>query len=154
MEHPMKTPFYPMVLAALFVAAAPAIAQDQVKLGDLLDLEGRLAVKKMTDELNKPSANAPVSPPVSIPMPSRAPAIVYPTEAMAVYGTAPDYQAQLSMGGQIYTVQKGTFVHEYVVSSITPQGILLTKDTSAPAGGRGRRAHPQPSSMFAPLASR
>jgi type IV pilus biogenesis protein PilP len=154
MEHSMKTAFYPIALAALFAGAIPAFAQDQVKLGDLLDLEGRLAVKKMTDELNKPNANAPASPPVSMPMPSRAPAIVYPTEAVAIYGTAPDYQAQLSMGGQIYTVQKGTWVHEYVVSSITPQGILLTKNASAPTGGRGRRAHSQPSSMFAPLASR
>jgi hypothetical protein len=150
----MKTPFYPILLAALFAAATPAFAQDQVKLGDLLDLEGRLAVKKLTDELNKPNPNVPPAPPLPMPVPSRAPAVVYPTEAVAVYGTSPNYEGQLSMGGKVYVVQKGALVQEYVVSAITPQGILLTKATAAPAGKKGHGTQAQPMTLFAPLASR
>jgi type IV pilus biogenesis protein PilP len=150
----MKTPTNSILLAVLFAAATSAFAQDQVKLGDLLDLEGRLAVKKMTDELNKPNPNVPPAAPLPMPVPSRTPAVVYPTEAVAVYGTSPDYQGQLSMGGQIYVVQKGTFVQEYVVTSITPQGILLTRATTAQTHKKGRHAHAQAPTLFAPLASR
>jgi len=143
-----------LFLISLFVLSSAACAQDPVKVGEILDLEERIMVKKMTDELSKPNPNAP--PPAPVIIPPRAPKIVYPTETLAVYGTsATFYEGQLSMGGRTYTVRTGSPVQDYVVSSITQNGIELTK---YPAAAKGRKKHrkaePRKVTLFAPLAVR
>jgi hypothetical protein len=137
----------------LFAISTVVLAQDQISVGDLLDLEERIMVKKMTDELSKPNPNAPAAPPVVIV--PRAPKIVYPTETLAVYGTsASSYEGQLSMGGSTYTVRNGTPVQDYIVTSVTPAGIELTKLASSnKSGKKSRIAEPQKVTLFAPLAS-
>lgn len=146
----MKRTFF---LLPLFAIATAAVAQDQIKVGDLLDLEERLMVKKMNDELSKPNPNAPPAPPVVV-LP-RAPKIVYPTETLAIYGTsATAYEGQLSMGGMTYTVRNGTPVQDYTVTAVTPAGIELTKlAQSKKAGKKARVAEPQKVTLFAPLAA-
>jgi hypothetical protein len=130
-----------------------AFAQDSLRVGDMVDLEEKVMVKKMQDELNKPNPNMPPIPTiVSVP---QAPRIVYPTETLAVYGTsATYYEGQLSMGGRTFTVRKGTPVQGYIVSSIGPQGIELSKTVYHP---KKRKAGPNKSetkTVFAPLAAR
>jgi hypothetical protein len=143
----------PLFLISIFAVSAASFAQDQVKVGDILDLEERIMVKKMTDELSKPNPNAPAAPPIVIT--PRAPKIVYPTETLSVYGTsATFYEGQLSMGGRTYTVRNGTPVMEYVVTSIGPYGVELTK--TLPPKKASKRHHtdePQKVTLYAPLAS-
>lgn len=143
-----------LLLISLFAISTASLAQDQVRVGDILDLEERIMVKKMTEELGKPNPNAvPAAPVFNAP---QAPKIVFPTETLALYGTsATFYEGQLSMGGRTYTVRTGTPVQEYVVSAITPHGVELTK-FAALAKGRTKHgaAEPQKVTLFAPLAGR
>lgn len=140
-------------LLPILLLSSAAAAQDQLKVGDLLDLEERIMVKKMTDELAKPNPNAPAAPPVIIA--PRAPKVVYPTEALAIYGTSSTYyEGQLSMGGRTYTVRNGTILPEYVVSAISPQGIELTKLTAPSKGKKSSRGDAQKVTLFAPLVNR
>lgn len=141
-----------ILMTILACAATAAAAQEPVRLGDLVDLESRLVLKKMTDELNKPSPNAP--PPLPIVMPVKAPEVVYPTETLAIYGTSPAYEGQVTVGGQIYGVRLGTQVREYRVSAISPAGIELTK--FAPVNGRkkNRLDAAQKVTVFAPMIAR
>lgn len=92
-----------LIISCLIVAQS-SIAQEPVKLGDLIDLEGRVLYKKMADELSKPNPNALPPPPPIVVVP-KAPKVVFRTETLAVYGTsATFYEGQLSMGGKLYTV--------------------------------------------------
>jgi len=141
----------PLFLIALLFLSAPSFAQDKASVGDILDLEERIMLKKMTDELSKPNPNAP--PPAPVVIPRRAPKIVYPTETLAVYGTsATFYEGQLSMGGRMHTVRSGMPIEGYVVSSIGPSGIELTKYV-APKKARKRHgaSGAQKVTLFAPL---
>ncbi|MFC5550206.1 hypothetical protein [Massilia aerilata] len=140
-------------LLSFFAISSAALAQDQVRVGDVLDLEERIMVKKMTDELSKPNPNAPPAPPIVIT--PRAPKIVYPTETLAVYGTsATFYEGQLSIGGRTYTVRNGSPVQEYTVTAITPEGIVLSKLVAPKkVGKKSRAAEPQKVTLFAPLAA-
>lgn len=141
------------LLLSILLLSGTAAAQDQLKLGDLLDLEERIMVKKMTDELAKPNPNAPAAPPVIVA--PRAQKVVYPTETLAIYGTSSTYyEGQLSMGGRTYTVRNGTMLPEYVVSAISPQGIELTKLAASAKGKKGRRGEAQKVTLFAPLVNR
>lgn len=142
------------IIISCLIVAQSAIGQEPVKLGDLIDLEGRVLYKKMADELSKPNPNAPPPPPPIVIAP-KAPKVVFRTETLAVYGTsATFYEGQLSMGGKLYTVREGTPVQDYVVTAVLPNGIMLTK---LGGGGRGRgndssrrNAH---NTLFAPLAT-
>jgi hypothetical protein len=144
----MKRSFF---LIALLALSTPSFAQDKASVGDILDLEERVMLKKMTDELSKPSPNAP--PPAPVIIPRRTPKIVYPTETLAVYGTsATFYEGQLSMGGRMHTVRSGMPVEGYVVSSISPSGIELTKYVPSKKGRKKHRAsETQKVTLFAPL---
>lgn len=143
-----------LFLISLFVLSSASYAQEQVKVGEILDLEERIMVKKMTDELSKPNPNAPSPAPVINR--TKAPKIVYPTETLAVYGTsATYYEGQLSMGGRIYTVRNGWPIQGYVVSAISPSGIELTKyPTAVKSRKKHREAKPRKVTLFAPLAVR
>jgi hypothetical protein len=133
------------IIPLLFLTSA-AFAQDDVKVGDLIDLEERVLIKKMADELSKPNPNAP--PPAPVVFRPKTPKIIHRTETLAVYGTsATFYEGQLSMGGKVHTVRNGTPVQDYVVTAVSPQGITLVKN----GGGRGRRAGSN-NTLFAPLA--
>lgn len=113
-------------MALLAALATPVFAQDQIRVSSLLELEEKIMLKKMTDELAKPGPNTP--PPMPMMPEAKAPTPVFPTETLAVYGTnATQYEGLLSLGGQTYTVRKGTQVQEYVVTDIGPQGIALSK---------------------------
>jgi len=143
-----------LCLIALLFLSTPLFAQDKASVGDILDLEERIMLKKMTDELSKPNPNAP--PPAPVIIPRRPPKIVYPTETLAVYGTsATFYEGQLSMGGRMHTVRSGMPVEGYVVSSISPSGIELTKYAAPKKGPKKHRAsEPQKVTLFAPLVLR
>ena len=138
-------------LLPLFALSTAVLAQDQIRVGDVLDLEERIMVKKMTDELSKPNPNAPPAPPIVIT--PRAPKIVYPTETVAVYGTsATFYEGQLSMGGINQTVRTGSQVQGYTVTSVSPRGIELTKlEMPKKVGKKSRKTEPQKVTLFAPL---
>lgn len=140
-----------LFLIALLFLSTPSFAQDKATVGDILDLEERIMLKKMTDELSKPNPNAP--PPAPVIIPRRAPKIVYPTETLAVYGTsATFYEGQLSMGGRMHIVRSGMPVEGYVVSSISPNGIELTKYVEPKKGSKKHRASgAKKVTLFAPL---
>lgn len=146
----MKLSIY--VIAALAITTN-SFAQDQVKVGDVLDLEERIMIKKMTDELTKPNPNAPVAAPAPVIMPPKPAKIVYPTETLAVYGTsATFYEGQLSMGGRLYTVRAGSPVQEYIVNSVTPYGIELKRFVQpSKKKGKHRPGAPEQQILFAPL---
>jgi len=131
----------------LLLFTTAALAQEQVKVGDVIDLEERVLVKKMADELSKPNPNAP--PPAPVIFRPKVPKVIHRTETLAVYGTtATSYEGQLSMGGKLYTVRAGMPVQDYRVTNVTPQGITLTKGVGRT---RGRSAGNQ--TLFAPLAA-
>ena len=130
------------------LAIGTAHAQE-VTIGTLLDLEDKIKVKKLHDELEKPSGNVVAAPPPAI-LPVAPVAKSYPTQAMEIHGVDQHYSGVLSMGGMNFEVKKGSFVIGYVVSSITPSGIELTRAGSA--GRKGRNSKPgQGSVIFAPL---
>jgi len=140
-------------LIPLLAIATAAIAQEQITVGDILDLEERILIKKMNDELAKPNPNAPPAPPVIIA--PKAPKIVYPTQTLAVYGTsATFYEGQLSMGGKVYTVRAGTPVQDYVVTSVAPHGIELSKYTASRTRGKASSPAQQTQTLFVPIATR
>jgi hypothetical protein len=143
-----------LFLMALLFLSTPSFAQDKASVGDILDLEERIMLKKMTDELSKPNPNAP--PPAQVIFPPPAPKIVYPTETHAVYGTsATFYEGRLSMGGRVHTVRSGTHVEGYVVSSIGPSGIELTKHVAPKKGIKKHGSSAaQKVTLFAPLVLR
>ena len=145
----MKFSFFAIAMLAI---ATNSFAQDRVRVGEVVDLEERIMIKKMNDELNKPDPNAPPAP-MPVMVAPKPPKISYPTETLAVYGTsATFYEGQLSMGGRTYVVRTGTPVQEYIVNSVTPFGIELKK-TVVPTKRRGkhRAAAPVQQVMFAPL---
>lgn len=136
-----------LTIIPLLVLTSAAFAQE-VKVGDLIDLEERVLIKKMAEELNKPNPNAP--PPAPVILRPKAPKIIHPTETLAVYGTnVTFYEGQLSMGGQVYTVRNGMPVQDYVVSAVSPQGITLVKN----GGSRGRGRAGSNHTLFAPAGS-
>jgi hypothetical protein len=141
-----------LTLISLIAIASAATAQEQLKVGDVLDLEERILIKQMNDELAKPNPHAPMAPPVFIQ--PKAPKIVYPTVTLAVYGTsATAYEGQLSMGGRVYTVRRGSPVQEYTVASIAPHGIELSKNAATGLPGKVSARTPKIETIFAPLAS-
>jgi hypothetical protein len=140
-------------LISLLIVVSASHAQERITVGDILDLEERILLKQMTDELNKPNPHAPQAAPVVV-LP-KAPKIVYPTETLAVYGTsATFYEGQLSLGGQVYTVRQGMPVAGYIVNSVTPFGIELSKVSTGPARGKKRSRQQTNQTTFAPLAVR
>ena len=142
-----------ITLIPLLVFASAAFAQSQITVGDVVDLEERVLIKKMADELNKPNPNAPPAPPrIFIP---KAPRIIHRTETLAVYGTsATFYEGQLSMGGKVYTVRPGMPVQDYVVSLVAPNGIELTKNDAGQSRGKASSRASAKHTLFAPIVTR
>jgi hypothetical protein len=139
-----------ILLIPFLAVASTAIAQDQVTIGDVLDLEERIMVKHMTDELAKPNPNAPPAP-VIVPVAQK---VVYPTEMLASYGTsATFYEAQLSYGGHVYPVRVGTNVQGYTVTNITPTGLEMIRTVPMKVHGKHRRTAQVTQTLFAPLAA-
>lgn len=135
-------------LIPLLVLTSAAFAQEQVKVGDLIDLEERVLYKKMADELSKPNPNAP--PPAPVIIRQKPPKLIHRTETLAIYGTnATFYEGQLSMGGKVYTVRNGMPVQDYVVTAVSPNGITLVRNGGGSGRGRARSNH----TLFAPLAA-
>ena len=139
-------------LIPLLACASAAFAQQPINVGDVVDLEERVLIKKMNEELGKPNPNAPPLPPAVI-LP-KAPKVIHRTETLAVYGTsATFYEGQLSMGGKVYTVRNGTPVQGYVVTSVAPHGIALTQHTGRSRGKGSSQGHTK-HTLFAPIATR
>lgn len=140
-----------IVLLISLLAFGTACAQE-VTIGTLLDLEDKIKVKKLNDELEKPSGNVVAAPPPTI-LPVAPVAKSYPTQAMEIHGVDQHYSGVLSMGGMNFEVKPGSFVNGYVVSAITPAGIELTKAGAAGrTKGKSRNSKPgQGNVIFAPL---
>jgi hypothetical protein len=142
------------IISVFFIATASAAsAQDQVKVGDVLDLEERILVKKMMEEAAKPNPNAP--PPLPVSIVPKTPKIVYPTETVAVYGTsATFYEGELTMGGKLYTVRNGSPVQGYIVTSVSPNGIELTKYAVSNRNSKKKTEAYKKTTLFAPRVTR
>lgn len=140
-----------LVLLMSLVAVETAYAQE-VTIGTLLDLEDKIKVKKLRDELEKPSGNVVAAPTPAI-LPVAPVAKSYPTQAIEIHGVDQHYSGVLSMGGMNFEVKTGSLVNGYVVSAITPSGIELTKaGATGRTKGKGRNSKPrQGSVIFAPL---
>lgn len=146
--------FFLTIISLIFIATASAAsAQDQVKVGDVLDLEERILVKKMTEEAAKPNPNAP--PPLPVSIIPKTPKIVYPTETVAVYGTsATFYEGQLTMGGKLFTVRNGSSVEGYIVTAVAPNGIELTKYPISNRKSKKNTEASKKKTLFAPMVTR
>lgn len=142
-----------LIFAGLLAAAGAALAQD-ITIGTILELEDKIKIKKMTDELTKNNGQTPVAPAPIIALPP--PAKVYPTETLEIHGVDHVYTGLLTMGGVNYRVQKGAMVNGYVVASISPAGIELRRlSVEAKKGGkRGKSDYQKQTSIFAPLSAR
>jgi hypothetical protein len=134
--------------AALSLASAPCRAQE-ITIGTIMDLEDQIVLKKLNEELRKPSANAPLP----VPLPPPPPQKVYPTQTLAVYGMSPDYEAQVTHGGTLYQVKVGARVGAYKVAAISPFGAELRRPGQPVKRGKGKPV-PQDEILFAPLAAR
>lgn len=131
---------------ALAVASASLLAET-VTLGDMVDLEAKITLKKMTDELNKSSqlpgqfsqqqtGLTPSMMKSSGPLPDNSSSLPMKVKKLvpvtnAVYGISGDgetqYRGILNWGDESYPVKIGSVVHGYTVNSITSKGIRLTK---------------------------
>lgn len=140
-----------LCMIPLAMLATTAFAQEQpLRVSDMLDLEEKIMMKKMTDDLNKPNPNMP--PPMPVIVASREAPVVYPTVTLAVYGTtATFYEGELSLGGQSYPVRKGSTVQAYTVTAIGPQGIELTRYVPRKKHGKKHQSEPERQVTFAPL---
>lgn len=149
----MKTLFRFATLLAVASVSSAAFAE-KIPLSDFLDVEAKIAMKKMNDELLTvtPSSSGSTSPGSPIPgglMPSMAPIGNSPrlpvTDGAAsraapkttspvtqiVYGTSSAsevvYRGVLIWNDQSYPVKVGSVVKGYTVSSISSSGTDLTK---------------------------
>lgn len=135
----------------LLAGAASACAQKPVTVGDVINLEEAVLIKKMNEELAKPDPNAPpLPPPVKAPKPQK---IVHPTRALAVYGTtATAYEGHLSMSGVVHVVRIGSRVENYIVTHVAPHGIELTMQADEKTGRRGSaKRGSKTQTMFVPV---
>lgn len=143
------------IMIALAVSTSAAFAQD-ITIGELLKLEDQIKLKELNEKLTKPNPNAPPPAPAPISLPSPAAvAKSHPTQTLAVYGTAPAYEAQLTMGGSVYNVRVGSRVGEYTVSAVNQAGVELSKaEAPKKSGKKGKGAgSPTQVTLFAPLVS-
>lgn len=125
-------------VAALLVANH-ALAQETT-LGDLLNLETKVTVSKMKEELAKTSApeiKVPVLPKMDSPV-KRAP--VEP-RTIAIYGVSPNYEGLMDFNGSVMKVKQGSSVFGKVVTNITAEGItLLTPAKTKPVKAVKRKS--------------
>lgn len=144
--------------AVLFVIAigcvTPSFAEEPLTVQQLLDAEAKVTLKRINDELNKPSPGSPVIPvvPVSAITPSK-PVYVEPAPVTQyIYGTTGNYRGSVAFGTDAYPAVVGKYVKNYLVTSIDAQGIYLEK-TVLPAGKNKKKKHPSATKVvvFAPL---
>lgn len=108
--------------------SASTMAQETT-MGDMLNLESRVTVSKMKEELAKSSP--PEVKTVTLPkldMPSKP--VVLPPRTVAIYGMEPNYQGLMDFNGSVVTVSKGSQVFGKVVSDVSVHGVTLS--TPAP----------------------
>lgn len=106
-----------------FLIANQSLAQEAT-LGDLLNLETKVTVAKMKEELAKSSATEvklPVLPKLDVPV-KRAP--VEP-KTIAIYGVSPNYEGLMDFDGRVMKVKQGSSVFGKSVVNITAEGITL-----------------------------
>lgn len=106
-----------------------ALAEEASTLNEMLNLESKVTVNKMREELAK--TNPPESKIVNMPRLDLPPKkVVNPPMALAVYGVSPNYEGMMDFNGSVVTVKKGSTVFGKIVSDISTQGITLV--TPAP----------------------
>ena len=127
-----------------FLSSLGAVAQESepLTIGRIMDLEGQVAVKKLTDQLttssNVAGQTAPISgvnvPPIAVVSSTPARPIIFDApkpatqknpETLNIYGISPDYRADLIIQGTSYSVGVGSVVGPYTVKQINAQGTML-----------------------------
>ncbi len=159
------------VTAAAFMLLTAIVAQAQtsktnaVTVNTIMELEDRVAIRKLTEELNKvDAAGAGTSVPPILPMgstPSASGQSVPPIRkertvsvdlmpvTEAIYGVRPDYMADVRANGRLYPgVRKGSALGMYSVMEVTGQGVMLERLHITGQKGKQRT---DKSLVFAPM---
>lgn len=139
-----------IILATILTSTAiTAVAQERPTVGTVLDLEERILLKKMNEEMSRTDPNSAPKPTAA----AKPKKIVYPTKALSVYGTSASfYEGQLAHGGMTHQVRVGTAIDGYIVTAVSPAGIELTKQAPKKKKGIGKGAGNTPKKIFAPFA--
>jgi type IV pilus biogenesis protein PilP len=134
----MNTIFVMFVACVAFSKCAHA----QTTVGKLMDLEAKVAEKKLLDELEKSNGTAPITPggvpPISLVggTPKMAAPVIgvstpkpkaqnRPPYAINILGVDQDLKADVIVNGRQYQAVKGGMVGEYFVKSIGASGVWL-----------------------------
>lgn len=140
-----------MLIVACIAFSNSASAQTTV--GKLMDLEAKVAEKKLMDELEKNNSSAPIMPggvpPISLI--GGAPKMAAPVIAMEapkpkmqkrapyainILGVDQDLKADVVVNGRQYQAVKGGMVGEYLVKSIGASGVWLETQVATKRKGK------------------
>jgi hypothetical protein len=138
---------------------------DDTDIYTIMSLENQALKKKLTNEINKTDVSAATtSVPAILPMSAAAPVIVPMSKPMrsgtgapyttAVYGIKPDYRADISVSGILYSsMRAGSMAGAYRVASVTAQGASLELTVSSnKRRGKGKAVtNAETKTVFAPL---
>lgn len=125
----------------------------QTTVGKLMDLEAKVAEKKLMDELEKNSATAPIVPggvpPISLVggIPKMAAPVMgsdlpkpkvqkRPPYAINILGVDQELKADVVVNGRQYQAVKGGMVGEYLVKSIGASGVWLETQVASKRKGK------------------
>lgn len=117
MQFRLLIGFFGLILSSQLFA-------QETSLNDLLNLETRVTVSKMKEELSKSSA-ADVKVPVLPKLDGALKHIPREPRTIAVYGVSPNYEGQMDFDGSVVTVKPGMTIFGKVVASISANGITL-----------------------------
>jgi hypothetical protein len=155
MEFIMKSFVATTLLAVLMTSSLSVFAEESsISMGKLLDVEAQITMKKMRDELEKPTPGMSAIQIAPQLAPAPKPVYVEPRPVtQAIYGTAGRYRGQIAFGSESYPVSVGKNIREYVVTNIDASGIYLEKNVMSMKKQRHKKSIPvvtkQP--VFAPL---
>ena len=155
------------IIGILFIVCFSVNATAQSTLGRLLELEAKVAEKKMLDELEKSSVSNPAQfsgapvPAISLinPVQKNAAMPIDDTPrrsakrslvTLSVFGVGNDLKADVIVKGVQYQVSKGGFAGDLLVKDIRPNGVVLEESTTVK---KRQKSTSVTKTIFAPIAN-
>ena len=128
------------ILSLILVGTTSIVsAQESVKLSEMLDLEAKVALAKMKEELNKTTTPVPTVPIPNLPKVDFKPQQSEPY-TVAVFGVSPDYKAHMNINGNVVLVSKGQKIEGRTIVDISKAGITMQEPVRVKHGKSTKRA--------------
>ncbi|MBC3871444.1 hypothetical protein [Undibacterium oligocarboniphilum] len=116
-------PFFKMIIASFMLVSTVSHAQQT--LGDMLDLESKITVSKMKEELAKSSGE--VKPTILPKLDAPVKPVHVEPRTVAIFGVSPDYEGIMDVNGSMVPAKKGSLIDGRLVTDISVSGITLTE---------------------------